>query len=159
MSLFQKLAIIENKIAAVEGKLGLPQRRHLLVRKKITNHINKTEEIQDTLILPQPYIINVSPKFVNLQINVEGADSIGISINDLQVEIPRTYPKTLFLSETSTKSTFILEPPLNSSNQIIYSNPSTKVIAGASFYNLLFLSEDDPTIWKLILSKEIDSKK
>jgi len=159
MSLFDKLAIIEKKIAEIEAdKLGLPQRRHLLVRQTITNHAARTSETVDTLILPKPYIVNVSPRYVNLQVNIEGADSIFISVNDLQVEIPRTFPKSLFLPE-SGKSTFILEPPVSDSNQIIYSDPSTKAIAGASFYSLVFLSEDDPTRWKLILRKEIDRKK
>lgn len=157
MNLYQKLATIESKVAGIESKLGLPQRRHLLVRQLITNHTTKTQETVDTLILPKPYITTVSPRYVNLQVNIEGADSIFISINDLQVEIPRTYPNTLF-SLPGSKTSFVIDPPVDSNNQIVYTNPSTKALGKVSFYTLSFLSENEPTIWKLILRKEKDSK-
>jgi hypothetical protein len=159
MSLFNKLAQIENKLADLEVKLGNPQRRHLLVRQTINDSISRTTTINDTLILPQPYITNVSPKFTNLQVAIQGADSIFISINDLEVEIPRVYPKSLFLTDSNIKSTFVLDPPLGSSNQIIYSNPVKKELAGSYFYKLIFLSENEPTVWRLVLSRERDIRR
>ncbi|MBD2168058.1 hypothetical protein H6G04_27105 [Calothrix membranacea FACHB-236] len=157
MSLYTKLAEVEGKIAAVEVKLGLPQRRHLLVRHKTLNTTTRLEEITDTLILPQPYVVNISPRFANLQVAIEGADSIYLSVNDLQVEIPRTFPKSLFLPSAPTRATFTLEPPI-SNNQVVYSNPTTKVINGVKTYKLLALMESDPTLWKLVLRKESDNK-
>jgi hypothetical protein len=159
MSLFTKLAEVENKLAKLETSLGNPQRRHLLVRQTITNNATRTTSINDSLILPQPYITTVSPKYTNLQIAIQGADSIFISINDIQVEIPRVYPKELFFSDSYTKSTFVLDPPLDSNNQIVYSNPLKKELAGHYFYKLIFLSENEPTVWKLILTREKDIKK
>lgn len=156
MSLYTKLSEVERKIAAVEVKLGLPQRRHLLVRHKTLNTTTRLEEITDTLILPQPYVVNVAPRFVNLDVSVEGANSVFLSINDLQVEIPRTFPKSLFLPSDPTRATFALEPPV-SNNQVVYSNPTTKVINGLGAYTLLALLENDPTLWKLIFRKQLDS--
>lgn len=159
MTLFSKLAEIENKLARLEIKLGIPQRRHLLVRQTITNVTNRTTSVYDSLILPQPYITTASPKYSNLQVAVQGADSIFISINDIQVEIPRVYPKSLFTLDSFTKTTFVVDPPLDSDNQIIYSNPTKKELAGHYFYKLIFLSENEPTVWKLILTRERDMKK
>jgi hypothetical protein len=159
MSLFNKLAEIENKLAKLEVGLGNPQRRHLLVRQTITNITNRTTVVNDSLILPQPYITTASPRYTNLQVAIQGADSIFISLNDIQVEIPRVYPKSLFLSDSYTKSTFVIDPPIDSADQIIYSNPAKKELVGHYFYKLIFLSENEPTVWKLILSRERDMQK
>lgn len=161
MTLFSKLAVVENKLAGIEAdKLGLPQRRHLLVRHKTHNTTTRTETIEDTLIIPKPYITSVSPRFANLQIAIEGANSIFLSINDVQVEIPRVYPKSLFTPSGNTKVRFgfVIDPPVNNSNQVIYSNALTKDIEGVDFYKLVFLSDSNPTVWNLILQKERDTK-
>ncbi|BAY23719.1 hypothetical protein NIES2100_35110 [Calothrix sp. NIES-2100] len=158
MSLYTKLAEVEGKIAAVEERLGLPQRRYLLVRHSTLNTTTRLVEITDTLILPRPYAVNISPRFANLQVSIEGADSIYLSVNDLQVEIPRTFTKSLFLPSAPTRAIFILEPPVNN-NQVVYSNPTTKEINGVKPYKLLALMENDPTLWKIILRRESDSKK
>nr|WP_322686612.1 hypothetical protein [Nostoc sp. DedQUE07]MDZ8133233.1 hypothetical protein [Nostoc sp. DedQUE07] len=81
MNLFEKLAKIENKLATVEEKLGVPQRRYLLVRHRITG---TGLSIEDTLINPKAYITSVSPRYINLQIGIPGADSIYINVNDLE---------------------------------------------------------------------------
>lgn len=158
MPLYQKLAEIESKMAGIEVKLGHPSRRNLLVRNKLYNQVTKLEEIEDTLILPRPFINPIPPRYVNLQVSIEGVNSVFISINDLEVEIPRTIPKTLFLPEGKGRVVFIIDPPLNEDNQIIYTDPSTKTLVGYSTYKLLFISEKEPSVWKLILSKNIDNK-
>ncbi|WP_427162625.1 hypothetical protein ACQFX9_14380 [Aliinostoc sp. HNIBRCY26] len=156
--LYEKLALVENKLAKVDEKLGLPQRRHLLVRHNIYNTTTKRLEPVDTLIIPKPYITSVSPRFANLQVAVEGADSIFLSINDIQVEIPRVYPKSLFTPGGNNKVRFVIDPPVSENNQVIYSNPTTKAIDGVDFYKLVFLSDSNPTVWNLILQRERDRK-
>lgn len=89
---------------------------------------------------------------------IEGADSIYLSINDIQVEIPRVYPKSLFSPNGNIKARFVIDPPVNSNNQIIYSNAITKVIEGADFYKLVFLADSNPTVWNLILQRDMDRK-
>lgn len=158
MKLYQQLALVENKIAKIEGALGLPQRRHLLIRHQTYNTTTKTINIVDNLVIPKPYITSVSPRFSNLQISVEGADSIFISINDMQVEIPRLYSKSLIAPSGNTKSRFVIDPPVDNNNQIIYSNPSTKDLGAVDYYRLIFLSENNPTAWNLILTKDKDRK-
>ncbi|MEH1966752.1 hypothetical protein [Nostoc sp.] len=158
MGLYDKLAQIEDKLSGVEVKLGLPQRRHLLVRTYSYNTSSRLEITTDTLILPKPYITLVPPRYANLQVSIEGADSVYISLNDVEVEIPRTKSKTLFIPNGNPRTEFIIDPPVNNFNQIIYSNSSTKELAGASNYKLIYLSEKEPTVWKLILRKEADSR-
>lgn len=158
MTLYEKLALVERKMANVEVKLGHPNRRNLLVRKYAYNTVSKVQEIEDILILPKPFINPVSSRYVNLQVAIEGADSIFISIDDLEVEIPRTHPKTLFKPNGDERVEFMLDPLLDESNQIIYSNISTKSLAKGYRYRLIFISEKDPTVWKLILRKNKDTK-
>jgi len=157
MTLYEKLAEVESKIGAIEVKLGLPQRRNLIVRQRVLNTTTNTYNEVDTLILPQPFITSVPPRYANLQINIEGSsNALYLSINDLIVEIPRTYPKSLFAPEVNTNVRFILDPPVTD-NQVVYTNPSTNFISGAKFYRNITLIDDDPVIWKLILVKEKDS--
>ncbi|MDZ8259455.1 hypothetical protein [Nostoc sp. ChiQUE01b] len=158
MSLYEKLAQIEDKISGIEVKLGLPQRRHLLVRKYSYNTPLKVQVTIDTLILPRPYINPVPPRYANLQVSIEGSDSIYLSLDDVEVEIPRTKPKTLFIPDGDDRVEFIIDPPVNNFNQIIYSNPAIKALAGTSNYKLIYLSEKEPTTWKLILRKETDNR-
>ncbi len=156
MGLYDKLAQIEDKLAQIEVKLNLPQRRHLLVRTYSYNTSSKLQITTDTLILPRPYITLVQPRYANLQVSIEGVDSIYIALNDVEVEIPITHPKTLFIPNGNARTEFIIDPPVNNFNQIVYSNPSTKALVGTSNYKLIYLSEKEPTTWKLILRKEAD---
>ncbi|MFS0515142.1 hypothetical protein ACEYW6_10515 [Nostoc sp. UIC 10607] len=156
MNLYEKLAVIESKVGAIEVKLGVPQRRHFLVRTYSLNPSLKTRIITDTLITPRPSINSVSPRYANLQVSIEGADSIYISLNDIEVTIPRIYPKTLFIPNGDDTTEFIIDPPVNNFNQIIYSNPTTKTLVGVSKYQLIYLSENDSTVWKLILRRDKD---
>jgi hypothetical protein len=158
MTLYQKLAEVESKVGAIEVRLGLPERKHLAVRQRVFNTSTKVYDVVDTLIIPQPYITSVPPRYSNLQVSIEGADSVYLSINDLMVEIPRTYPKSLFIPEGNTSARFILEPPV-SNNQIVYSNSNTKTIDGVRFYRNITLFDNDPVVWKLILTKEKDTPK
>ncbi|MBD2515193.1 hypothetical protein H6G93_09265 [Nostoc sp. FACHB-973] len=157
MTLFQKLAQIEDKIGKIETYLGVPQRRNLLVRQVETNRNNRVTTTIDTLLQPRPYITSVSPKLANLQVNIEGADSVFLSTDDIQVEVSRTIDKTLFIPTGNIRNSFILEPPVVN-NLVVYSNVSTKEIAGAKFYKLIALFDSDPVVWKLILRKEKDVK-
>jgi hypothetical protein len=158
MGLYDKLARIEDKLAQIEVSLALPQRRHLLVRTYSYNTSSKRQVTTDTLILPRPYITLVQPRYANLQVSIEGSDSVYISLNDVEVDIPRTHPKTLFIPDGNPRTEFIIDPPVNNFNQIIYSNPSTKALVGTSNYKLIYLSEKEPTTWKLILRKETDNR-
>lgn len=158
MSLYSKLAEVEGKVAQIEDKLGLPQRRNLLVRHEAYNHSTRLATITDTLISPKPYITSISPRFANLPVGIEGSsNSIYLAISDLQVEVPRTLPKNLFIPVVDTTIHFVLEPPVNN-NQVVYSNPTTKEIDGAVFYTMVMFMDDDPTRWKLILRKLRDSR-
>ncbi|MCW5317930.1 hypothetical protein GTQ43_30425 [Nostoc sp. KVJ3] len=157
MNLYEKLAKIENKLATVEEKLGVPQRRHLVVRHTITDPITRAPSIEDTLINPKAYITSVSPRFVNLQIAIPGADSIYISINDLQVEIPKVYPITLFKPEGKTRAMFILDPPVTYGT-IVYSNPTTKSFDNPNIYSLVYVDDTQSTVYKLILTGQRDKK-
>ncbi|MBD2196610.1 MULTISPECIES: hypothetical protein [Calothrix] len=154
MTLYQKLAEVEGKMAEVEVKLGNPQRKHLLVRHQIFNQSTRVLDITDTLILPKPYITFVSPKLAAIPIAIEGAEKmISLYITDIQVEIPRTFPRSLFEPPNNIRPLFILEPPV-SNNQVVYTNPTTKEISGAGFYKMMMLMDNDPTLWKFILRKE-----
>ena len=162
MNLYEKLARIENKLATVEEKLGVPQRRYLLVRHTVTDPITRTPSIEDTLINPKAYITSVSPRFVNLQIAIPGADSIYVSINDLEVEIPKVYPitlfkPTLFKPECKTRVMFILDPPVTYGT-IVYSNPTTKSFNNPKIYSLVYVDDTQSTIYKLILTGQRDKK-
>jgi hypothetical protein len=157
MNLYEKLAKIENKLALVETSLGVPQRRYLLVRHTITDPVTRIPSIEDTLINPKAYITSVSPRFVNLQIAIPGADSIYVSINDLQVEIPKVYPITLFKPEGKTRAMFILDPPVTYGT-IVYSNPTTKAFDNPKVYSLIYVDDTQSTVYKLILTGQRDKK-
>ncbi len=157
MNLYEKLAKIENKLAQVETSLGVPQRRYLLVRHTVTDPITRTPNIEDTLINPKAYITSVSPRLVNLQIAIPGADSIYVSINDLQVEIPKVYPITLFKPEGKTRAMFILDPTVTYGT-IVYSNPATKSFNNPKIYNLVYVDDTQSTVYKLILTGQKDKK-
>ncbi|MEH1858034.1 MAG: hypothetical protein V7L21_08535 [Nostoc sp.] len=157
MNLYEKLAKIENKLAQVETSLGVPQRRYLLVRHTVTDLITHAPNIEDTLINPKAYITSVSPKFVNLQIAIPGADSIYVSVNDLQVEIPKVYPITLFKPEGKTRAMFILDPPVTYGT-IVYSNPTTKFFNNPKLYSLVYVDDTQSTVYKLILTGQRDKK-
>ncbi|MBD2457971.1 hypothetical protein H6G80_28390 [Nostoc sp. FACHB-87] len=157
MTLYSKLAEVEAKVGQIETKLGLPQRKNLLVRQIVNNHIAKTSVITDHLITPKPYITNVAPRLVNLQVASEGVDQVFIAASDTQVEIPRTYPKNFFLTVGSLKTIYMIDPPLTSGGAISYINPTTKTINGY-FHNLIYLSDNDPTRWLLVLRQETDKR-
>ncbi|BAY64984.1 phage tail sheath protein fi-like protein [Calothrix brevissima NIES-22] len=89
MTLYQKLAEVEDKISSIEVKLGLPQRKHLLVRHQTLNQ-NNVRLITDTLILPKPYITNISPRFANLQVAFEGVDGLGMRVINSLLDTPNS---------------------------------------------------------------------
>ncbi|AUT00895.1 hypothetical protein CLI64_11070 [Nostoc sp. CENA543] len=157
MTLYEKLAKVEAKVGGIEEKLGLPQRRHLLVRRIVHNHTAKTSTITDTLISPRPYITNVPPRLVNLQVASEGVDNLFISASDLQAEIPRTYPKSFFTVHGGVKTMYMVDPPLTQDGAIAYANPITKTLDGY-FSKLIYLSDNDPTRWILVLRMEADRR-
>jgi hypothetical protein len=155
MNLCEKLAKIENKLALVETSLGVPQRRHLLVRHRITG---TGLVIEDTLINPKAYVTSVSPRYINLQIAIPGADSIYVAVNDLEVEIPKVYPSSLFTKSSPGDSlSFILDPPVTYGT-IVYPNPTTKEFINPKTYELKYIDDTQSTIYKLILTKKIDKK-
>ncbi|MFN6486290.1 MULTISPECIES: hypothetical protein [unclassified Nostoc] len=157
MNLYEKLAKIENKLSLVEDKLGVPQRRYLLVRHTITDPITRAPNIEDTLINPKAYITSVSPRFVNMQIAIPGADSIYVTVNDLEVEIPKVYPITLFKPEVKTRAIFILDPPVTYGT-VVYSNPTTKSFNKPNIYSLVYANDTYSTVYKLILTEQRDKK-
>ncbi|MFN6460554.1 MAG: hypothetical protein RMZ41_001735 [Nostoc sp. DedVER02] len=157
MNLYEKLAKIENKLAQVEADLGVPQRRYLLVRHIVTDPITRAPSIEDTLINPKAYITSVSPRFVNMQIAIPGADSIYVTVNDLEVEIPKVYPITLFKPEGNTRAMFILDPPVTYGT-VVYSNPTTKSFNKPNIYSLGYVDDTQSTIYKLILNGQRDNK-
>ncbi|MEH1803226.1 MAG: hypothetical protein V7L13_29500 [Nostoc sp.] len=157
MNLYGKLGQIENKLATVEEKLGVPQRRYLLVRNTITDPTTRAPIIEDTLINPKAYITSVSPRFVNLQIAIPGADSIYVTVSDLEAEIPKVYPITLFKPEGKTRAMFILDPPVTYGT-IVYSNPSTKSFNNPKLYSLVYVDDTQSTVYKLILTGQKDKK-
>lgn len=157
MSLYNKLAQIEAKVGGIETRLGVPQRRNLLVRQIVDNHTAKTSTITDVLINPKPYITSVAPNLVNLQVAAEGVDQIFITASDLQVEIPRTYAKEFFVRQGFNKSMFMVDPPLTASGAIAYTNPTTKTING-TFCKLLYIRDNDPVKWLLVLRQEFDKR-
>lgn len=154
-NLFTKLAQLEVKLSTIESdKLGVPQRKRLLARKSIYNPTTKVTTIEDTLISPKVFLTSVSPKYINLQVAIEGSNTINISINDIQVEIPRTYPKEFFTNRIK----FVIEPPLKEDGTVDYSNLSTKQLLNADWYNLRVIDDRSSIVWTLILSKELDKK-
>lgn len=157
MTLYSKLAEVEAKVGQIEERLGLPQRKNLLVRQITHNHVAKTSVITDHLITPKPYITNVAPRLVNLQVASEGVDQVFIAASDTQVEIPRTYLKSFFLTVGSLKTIYMIDPPLNPDGSILYTNPVTRTINGY-FHNLIYLADNDPTRWILVLRQETDKR-
>jgi hypothetical protein len=141
------MAELYSRVTEIETHLGMPQRRSLLVR----NHDSKAKVNQDFLISPPPYITSVPIKLVGLPFG-----NITVSQNDFLVEIPRTASEDLFVKKTGTgRVTFVIDPPIQN-GQIIYSNPTTKSIDSGIKCRLLYLYDDDPLIWKLILTKDKD---
>ncbi|NEU81493.1 hypothetical protein [Nostoc sp. UIC 10630] len=157
MNLYEKLAKIENKLAQVETSLGVPQRRYLLVRHTVTDPITRAPSTEDTLINPKAYITSVSPRYVNLQISIPGADSIYVTVNDLEVEIPKVYPITLFKPEGKNRAIFILDPPVTYGT-VVYSNPATKSFNNPKLYSLVYVDDTHSTVYKLILTGQRDKK-
>lgn len=153
--IYNKLWEIEEKVAKLEKRLGLPQRRDLMIRKALYNNQTNDIEITDILIEPTPHITFIKPQYLNLQISVEGADSIFISKNDLQVEIPRTVPKETFLTTEEETLKIRPDPPLNELREIDYID-EFKNIEGSNWYRMIFLDESDPVVWTLILTKDYD---
>lgn len=154
--IYDKLAQVESKLASLEVKLGLPQRKNLLIRKRKLNNVTKLLEITDILLNPKPHVTSVSPKYQNLQISIEGADSIFITASDYQVEIPRTVNKSLFEPVQGETVRCLLEPPLNELGQIIYTDELNKEIEAAKWCNIVFIDDNHPTVWKLIITKNFD---
>jgi hypothetical protein len=153
MALFDKLAQISATIAKVEIKLGVPQRRHLFLRKTVYDDVSKEVSTEDILLTPKPYITSVNPRYVDLDLSVNGLNSIfKIAANDLEVIIPRTYPPSLF--EGTIKA--IVDPPVDEEGNVIYSNPLTKTFTNVNWWIVKYFSDKDKTNWKIIIGKEAD---
>lgn len=154
MKLFNKLAAIEEKIGAIETNLGLPQRRHLLIRTSVSQ--TNVAQYVDELILPSPYITTAPRKYVG---NVVG-ESIIVSQSDYYVELPRTRSYS-FLNPASSGSksrvTFIIDPPPPELPQDLqYISEYFDQTTNGIFCKLIFVDDTDPVIYRLILRKEKD---
>jgi hypothetical protein len=142
--LFEKLAQLEVNLNKVESVLGLPQRRFLLARNQLQGKLP-----EDTLI--SSHITNVSPRLVGLPVG-----NVTIKASYYQVEIPRVYPLSTFISPTKARVSFIIDPPLDSTGAVVYSNQVTKSIEGGIPCKLIHLMDSDPIVFSLILAKETD---
>lgn len=160
MKLFNKLAQIEEKIGSIEVKLGLPQRRYLLVRT--SQFDGNVRTYNDELILPQPYITTAPRKYTGNVIG-SGDSAIVVSQSDYYVELPRTRPYS-FLNPASTRAnnrpTFIIDPPASMIPEDApysqdYFNQTTQTASGINC-KLLFVDDTDPILYKLILRKDKD---
>lgn len=149
---YQRMAGLYERVTSIETRLNMPQRnRELLIRHSSLNQA-KIQVFEDYLIDPTPYITSVSPKLIGMPFG-----NITVSENDFLVEIPRTKLENLFFQkETSKRVTFIIDPPLTEDRQVIYSNTVAKSIASGIKCTLLHLFDEDPLIWKLILTKNKD---
>ncbi|WP_144427538.1 hypothetical protein [Nostoc piscinale] len=94
---------------------------------------------------------------MNLQVGTEGSDQLFITASDTQVEIPRIFPKSFFVVPGTLKTVYVIDPPLNPNGTVAYTNPTTKTI-GAYFHNLIYLADNDPTRWILVLRQEADRR-
>jgi hypothetical protein len=138
--IYNKLAILESRLANIQAdKLGIPQRKRVLARKTIYNPTTKLTTTEDVLISPKLYVTSVKPRYINLPIS-DGNKTVYISVNDLMIEIPRTYDKSFF----DSRIRFAIDPP----------DDLTK----ADWYILRFIDDSSSIIWNLIISKEIDKK-
>lgn len=144
-SLFSKLAEVESKLAMVESdKLGVPQRKNLLIRKSTFDKSTKVTNTQDILVSPKPYITTVKPRYINLSVAIEGVNTITISLQDIQAEIPRVYP-----IETFDRAKAVINP------LIINGIPQ---LNNVNWYSIVFVDDRDPVVWTLILTKDKDKK-
>lgn len=150
-SLYKRLTAIDDRIADMESMLGLPQRRNLLLRHSTL--ANNARVYTDTIIEPQPYITNVSPRLVGLQIG-----KVEVSITDFQCEISRSIPLDLLIRTDNQRVIAIIDPPVDIAGRVIYSHAATKTIDGGIPCRVLNVRDDDSTVWRCILQKEIDQK-
>jgi hypothetical protein len=153
--LFQRLAGVENVSAAIESRLGLPQRRHLLFRHQALNTA-RTATTEDFLVIPRPYVTSAPPRLIGLLIgNDESA--VSISATDISIQLSRTVPYDRFVRSDGKRAVAILDPPVNSSGTApIYSNELTKTLAGGIPCRILHVDDSDPTLWLLVLRRERD---
>ncbi|MBW4421195.1 MAG: hypothetical protein KME13_18500 [Myxacorys californica WJT36-NPBG1] len=136
-------------MALLETNLGLPQRRHLLVRKSYLNSSN-VRVYDDSLILPRPYIASVPVKLIGLPIG-----SITVSQADFQVEVSRSQLIDSYIKEDKSRIILYIDPPVVDS-EIQYINLTTKTLSTGIKCSLIHVIDDDPTILKLILRREKD---
>ncbi|MBD2060505.1 hypothetical protein H6F88_31685 [Oculatella sp. FACHB-28] len=157
MKLFAKLAQIEEKIGEIEVRLGVPQRRFLLVRTSIGQ--SNIPEYEDEFIFPPPYITSAPRKYTGNVVG-NGNSAIVISHSDFYVELPRTRPYS-FLNPASSgsksRNIFIIDPPASMipediDSSLDYFNQTTNGFN----CRLLFVDDSDPVVYKLILRNEKD---
>jgi hypothetical protein len=155
-NLFQKLAGVENVSAAIETRLGLPQRRHLLFRHQLLNTARTASNIEDFLVSPRPYITSAPPRLIGLLIgNDESA--LSVSANDIYVELSRTVPYDRFVRADGKRAIAILDPSVNRSGTApAYSNSVTKTLVSGIPCRILHVEDGDDTLWKIILRRERD---
>lgn len=155
MNLYQKLTAIEDKSSQLETRLGLPQRRNLLLR--VASVVGQNRTFEDTLFVPRPYITVVPPSLVGVALGGRvTASNVQISESDLKVELSRRYPLDLFVRKDEKRITFILEPKVDAANKVVYSTNQKVEGIPCRFVGVF---EDDPLIWTLVLRKEFDENK
>lgn len=154
MSLFDKLAEVEDVAACIESRLGLPQRRYLLLRHQYLNDARTATVIEDHLVCPSPFITSAPPRLQGLLIGNEET-AVSITSTDLYVELSRVTPYSAFVRTDKKRAVAIVDPPV-AYGQVQYSNRTTKEIEGGIRCRIIHVEDDDDTLWKLILRKERD---
>ncbi|MBD2256657.1 hypothetical protein [Pseudanabaena sp. FACHB-2040] len=158
MSLFDKLAAIEDIGAKIETRLGVPQRRYLLVRHHGVDE-QKRPTLTDYLILPKPLINTASPRLIGLLIGNE-EQGVSVSSTDLTAEFSRVTPYEWLVRPDSKRVTAVVDPSVQTfsdgSVAVEYTNPVTKQLAGGTPCRIIQVGTSDPTLWKLILRRDKD---
>ena len=147
---------MEDLGATIETRLGLPQRRHLLLRHQVLNEARTATIIQDYLVHPRPYITTAPARLLGLLVGNEET-AISVTSTDLYAELSRETPYATFVSPTNTqkRATAFVDPPVRG-GAVVYSNRLTKEVAGGIRCRILHVDDSDPTLWKLILRREKD---
>lgn len=152
MSLFDRLAAIEQRGFSIAERLGMPQHRNVVVRHQSLDD-NRMPLIQDTLLAPKPYVTSASPRLVGLLIGND-EQAVSVSATDLTIEVPRTIDYSMFVREDNKRAKVIIDPPVTGGS-LSYENSITKELKGVHG-RIIHIDDSDSTIWTLVVRRERD---
>lgn len=144
MALIDNMIALNARLQSIPIRFAVPQHRQLLIRHVTLDDIATEPTIADTLITPQPEIMNVEPRLVGFQFG----DGIEIRNDDYQVMgIPRSYNREFLRDDVEW---YAIAPNIVG-GAVQYDDCDRPL--GAELCKCLHVDDRDLLTWSLVLRR------